>query len=137
MPDTLEEILESGVVLKNFDTSQRCLIRPVNGGNDSGNTAIFIGLIGYFKINTAGLAAAFNGLQIDAFFAAQWIKKYVVAVFSKKIRFLIAGNNFGRSVHRNNFAIRRQNHYADRQVIKNIAQLTVFYEKVAHWKGKI
>ena len=69
-------------------------IRTKDGRNDPGNAAVLIGLIGYLKINATRFIAAFKRLQISAFFAAQRVKKYVVAVFPQKVRFRIAGNNF-------------------------------------------
>lgn len=85
MPDAFKQVFENGMVLKYFDTSQRRFVRTIDGRYDPGDAVFFIALIPYREIDAVGLATLFNRFQILAFPTAQWIKQYLVAVFTAQI----------------------------------------------------
>ena len=60
MSDAFKKILKDGMILKNFDATQRRLVRTIDGGYDPGDTVFVITLIADLKIHAAGLPSAFN-----------------------------------------------------------------------------
>ncbi len=132
MSDAFEQIAENGVILKNLDTSQRPPIRPVDRGYDSGDILFSFISVTDLKIDTAGLATAFDRIQVLTFAAAQRLEQQLVAVFAAQIRFIMPGDDFGRVIQRNDFTIRCHNHHAHGKGVKNVAEPAVMYKDVIH-----